>query len=122
MKRIKVEGGGGGGCMRTIQKFSYTMLDISQEHKSNWEVEAARNSVTRAQCLIDHSEIVFHKIPSDISFLRIGKQTKGKIIVDVIKQMSQHSFLELFRGKTKTPFILAIAPTEVLTTMLQYRR
>ena len=95
------------------------MLDISQEHTSNWKVEVARNSVTRAQCLIDHSEIVFHKIPSDISFLRMGKQTEGKIIVDVIKQMSQHGFLGL---NTKTLFILVIAPTEVLTTVLQYRR
>ena len=50
------------------------------------------------------------------------KQTKGKIIVDVIKLMSEHGFFELFRWNTETPVVLAIAPTEVLTTLLQYRR
>ena len=44
------------------------MSDISQEHTSNWEVEVVRNSVTPAHCLIDCSEIVFHKNPCDISF------------------------------------------------------
>ena len=39
----------------------------------------------------------------------VGKQTKGKMIVVVIKN-SQHSFYELFRS----PFTFAIVPTEVL--------
>ena len=39
----------------------------------------------------------------------VAKQTKGKMIVDVIKK-SQHSFYELFRS----PFTFGIVPTEVL--------
>ena len=39
----------------------------------------------------------------------MAKQTKGKIIVDVIKK-SQHSFYELFRSQ----FTFGIVPTEVL--------
>ena len=39
----------------------------------------------------------------------MAKQTKGKMIADVIKK-SQHSFYELFRS----PFTFGILPTEVL--------
>ena len=39
----------------------------------------------------------------------VAKQTKGKMIADVIKK-SQHSFYELFRS----PFTFGIVPTEVL--------
>ena len=56
-------------------------------------------------------------------FLKTAKQTKGiKIIGDVIKKMSQHSFFELFGCNTKTPFTFANSPTEVSITMVQYRR
>ena len=44
---------------------------------------------------------------------QVAKQTKGKMIVDVIKK-SQHSFYELFRS----PFTFGI----VLTKVLQDRR
>ena len=39
----------------------------------------------------------------------VAKQTKGKMIVDVIKK-NQHSFYKLFRS----PFTFGIVPTEVL--------
>ena len=55
-------------------------------------------------------------------FLKMAKQTKRKITVDIMKKMSQHSFIELFRWNTKTPLTFAIAPTDVLITVLQYRR
>ena len=52
----------------------------------------------------------------------MAKQTEEKTTVDIIKKMTQHNFFELFRRNTKTPITLAIAPTEVLITLLQYRR
>ena len=55
----------------------------------------------------------------------MAKQTEGKVIVDIIGKMSQHSFFELFRWNTKTPqlshghYIVTIQEINVIFSTFQ---
>ena len=84
------------------QHFGSELVDIEVEI-GFMETRLKTNKMKEKRSQTEHLLLV-------IFFIKlVAKQTKGKMIVDVIKK-SQHSFYELFRS----PFTFGIVPTEVL--------
>ena len=68
------------------------------------ELEVKRTGVLLLFSVESIIERGIHKFQSDI-FLKVAKQTEGKLTVDVITKISKYSFFELFiKWNTKTPF------------------
>ena len=88
VERLAVAGQGSCGTPGAIlsarrkHKIFLRRCQVSRKNIGNIKLEVIRTGV-----LLQFSD----------TFFKMAKKTKGRILVDIIKKMSQHSFFELFR-------------------------